>query len=413
MHASLTRTGTRWKASPTDAYGRLDEAEDETTAAYRAIAERVFRQMRPVAGKDDWSATARAALEPLVTALQSDPDAGRLLFVNGLAGGKGMRTERRRVVGEFERLVQAFLDSVPKDGSTLDIPATAVMGALRSIVARHLRTHAEDRLPFAAEDWLAWVASYATRAGADRFSTEPRALLNIAPTPKTSARAQRSPGGGDSLPAQVAATNQRERIIHATAEVMMVKGYRRTTVANIVARARVTREVFYEHFTDKQHAFMEAQQHPTQYILDACAAAYFSVDKWPERVWRALRVLTTLIAKNPAISHLRLVDCYDAGPAAIERAEEITRSFTFFLEEGYGYRARGHGLSRVYSEAIAGAIFEVIQRHVALGDGAELPRHLPQLAYIAITPFTGAEEAIGLVERLSAGELLRQAHQSS
>jgi hypothetical protein len=150
---------------------------------------------------------------------------------------------------------------------------------------------------------------------------------------------------------------------------------------------------------------VEAQQHPTQYILDACAAAYLSADEWPERVWRGLRVLIALIAKNPAISHLRLVECYAAGDAAIQRAEEITRSFTSFLEEGYGYRKRARGLPRVCSEAIAGAIFEVIRPHVELGEGAELPRHLPQLAYIAIAPFTGAEEAIGVVEKLSVGEL--------
>lgn len=54
------------------------------------------------------------------------------------------------------------------------------------------------------------------------------------------------------------------------------------------------------------------------------------------------------------------------------------------------------------SEAIAGAIFEVIQRHVALGELPALAARLPQLTYTAIAPFTGAEEAIGLVEQMSA-----------
>jgi AcrR family transcriptional regulator len=413
MHERLTQTGTRRTADQTETYEGFDAAKDDTLAAYRAVAEHVFSQMHPEAGEGDWSSTARVLLEPLVIALQSDPDAGRLLWVKGLTGGKGIRQERKRVVGEFERLVQAFLDSAPKDGSTLDIPATAVMGALRSIVSRHLRTHVEDRLPLAAEDGLAWVESYAIRAGGERFSTGPRALLNGAQARKRADRASQSLAGHDDLLSDVAAPNQHELILHATAEVMMAKGYARATVADIVTHAGVTREVFYGHFADKQHAFMEAQRHPTQFILDACASAYFSVDEWPERVWRGLRVLTALIARNPAISHLRLVECYAAGPAAIERAEEITRSFTFFLEEGYGYRERGRGLSRLCSEAIAGAIFEVIQRHVALGEGAELPVHLPQLAYIAITPFIGAEEAIDLVETLSARELLRHSPESS
>ena len=57
-----------------------------------------------------------------------------------------------------------------------------------------------------------------------------------------------------------------------------------------------------------------------------------------------LEVLLAMIAENPAISHLRLVECYAAGPEAIRRAEEITRSFTIFYEEGYRYRPQAQAL---------------------------------------------------------------------
>jgi AcrR family transcriptional regulator len=183
--------------------------------------------------------------------------------------------------------------------------------------------------------------------------------------------------------------------------VMRASGYANATVSDIVAQAGVSRDVFYEHFTSKQHAFLEAQQYPTQYILDACATAYYRAKDWPERIWNGLRTLLGLIVANPAISHLRLVECYAAGPAAIRRAEEITRSFTFFLEEGYSYRPQNHQLPRLYSEAIAGAIFEVLQRNIAHGETAALPRHLPQIVYIAIAPFTGPQQAIRLLEQFS------------
>ena len=95
-------------------------------------------------------------------------------------------------------------------------------------------------------------------------------------------------------------------MIYATAEVMAARGYERAKISDIVAAARVARPVFYAHFSGKEHAFLEAQQHPTQYILDCCAEAYFSADEWPERIWRMLETLITLIALNPALSHLRL-----------------------------------------------------------------------------------------------------------
>jgi AcrR family transcriptional regulator len=364
---------------------RLGNREDRVLAAYRAVAERVFAEIRPAVGASDWSEAVRVALGGPLRVLQSDPNAGRLLFVEGLAGGRRIRAERKRVLEEFDRHVQAFLDSPPKNGSQLDIPAIAVMGALRAVVSSHLRIHADDRLPLLVEDGPAWVKSYAIPAGQERWSTGPRALLAVAPTPPTS----------------LLALSQREQILQATAEVMMAKGYAHATVTDILAQAAVPEDVFHEHFTSKQHAFLEAQQYPTQFILDTCAAAYFSAQEWPERIWNGMRTLLGLIVSNPAIAHLRLVECYAAGPAAIRRAEEITRSFTFFLEEGYSYRPQNHQLPRLYSEAIVGAIFEIIQRNVAHGKATQLPRHLPQIAYIAIAPFTGPEQAIRLLEQFS------------
>jgi AcrR family transcriptional regulator len=307
------------------------------------------------------------------------------------------------VLGRFEQLAEAFLLGTQSDGETLDLPATALVGAVRSIVSRRLRTNAEDHLPAMVDDLIAWVASYSISAGASAWSTGPHARQPASPRARQQGdRARpRLPRGRHGLPAGVVARSQRTRIVYATAEVTRTKGYANTTVADIVAQAGVARDVFYEHFTDKQHAFLEAQQHPTQHIVDTVAAAYFSSPEWPERIWKGLSALVELIASNPAISHLRLVECYAAGPAAIRRAEEITRSFTVFLEEGYSYRPEAQLLPRLSSEAITGATFEVIQRHVAREDYPGLVQRLPQIAYVVIAPFAGPQEAAHLVEHLS------------
>ncbi len=104
------------------------------------------------------------------------------------------------------------------------------------------------------------------------------------------------------------------------------------------------------------------------------------------------------------LAHLRLVECYAAGPAAIRRAEDITRSFTIFLEEGYRRRPQAQELPRLSSQAIAGAIFEIVQREVGAGRVREIARLLPQLAYISIAPFLGPQEAIERVRELAACE---------
>lgn len=402
---SIAQVSSRAGVSSATFYEQFDSKEACLLAAYQAAAERLLAEGLLLASDDDWPTAAGDTLRRLAAALQQEPNAGRLLFVETLAGVPHIRDSRRAVLAAFEQRAQQFLDSAPAASYTLDVPAIALVGAVRNIVARHLRTYAEDQLPALADDAVRWLRSYAVAPGSERWSTGPGALLpkppKRAPRPAAGGPPRRLPRGRHGLPASVIARSQRTRIIYATAEMMMAKGYASTTVADIVAAAGVSRDVFYGHFADKQNAFLEAQQHPTQYILDTCAAAFFSVREWPERVWRFIDALIQMIVENPAISHLRLVECYAAGPDAIRRAEEITRSFTVFFEEGYGYRSRARELPRLCSQAITGAIFEVIQRHVAHGDADGLQRRLPQITYIAIAPFIGPEQAIGTVERLS------------
>ena len=379
-------------------YEQFENKEDCLLAAYGAAAERLLVVQPPSVADGDWIVAARETLREFGDAVQRYPDAARLLFVDTLSGGPRVRKVRGAAISAFDARVQEFVDSTPADGPTLDVPGVALLGATRSIIARSLRTHGESELSSLADDGMAWVLSYAVPPGTRRWSTGPRSLLAPAPSAPAPARTRRSPKrlprGRHRLPPGLVARSHRTRIIYATAEVMQTKGYQEATVADIVAAAGVSRDVFYEHFADKQDAFLEAQNHPTQHILERCAAAYFSGGSWPERVWRVLEALLTMIAENHPISHLRLVECYAAGPEAIRRAEEITRSFTIFLEEGYSCREQPETLPKLSTQAIAGGVFEMIQRHAARGELEVLPSLLPRLAYVCIAPFMGATEAI-------------------
>ena len=385
-------------------YEQFADKEDVLIGAYRASAEGLFGQVRSAVADGEASDVPRRGLQALLGAVASDPDAGRVLFIEAMGGGERMLGERTRAFGRFERRAEELLQRTPRDARTLDVPVIAVVGALRHVVSRHLRNYEEDELPSRLEDGLAWLYSYARAPGLERWSTSGKALLERPPVraavPLQTARPERLPPGRHGLPAGMVARHQRTRLITATAEMMLAKGYASTTVEDIATRARVTKPVFYRYFSDKQHAFLEAQQYPTQFILDRCAEAYYSAAEWTERLWRMLAVLIEMIVSNPPVSHLRLVECYSAGPVASRRAEEITRAFTIFLEEGYHYGAKVGKLPRLSLQAITGAIFEIVQRLVAQGEWDELARHVPQLSYIALAPFIGTEEAIGRIEQL-------------
>jgi AcrR family transcriptional regulator len=417
---SIAQVSARAGVSSATFYEQFADKEECLLEAYRSVTEDTLTRMQSALEEGEWARAARPAFSELLQSVQSDPDGGRVMFVEALTGGPRLREELALVLGLMEQSSEQLLDSAPAGGSTLDIPGRALMGAVRHVVSRHLRTHNEDRLSELTEDMLSWMGSYAVPADGPRWSTGPEATMTVPATVEqargSGAAAEempRLPRGRHGLSAGVVARSQRTRILLATASVTKSKGYSSTTVADIVSSAGVAKEAFYRHFSDKEEAFLEAQQHPTQHVLDTLVVAYFSAEQWPERIWRGLRTLLELIAGNPILAHLRLVECYAAGPAAIRRAEDITRSFTIFLEEGYSQREQARELPRLCSQTISGAIFEVIQREVGAGRVAEIPRLLPQLAYISIAPFLGPEEAIERVREMTLRDLGESGHEAA
>ena len=388
-------------------YEQFADREECLLAAYREASEMTLQRMQRSLGEAEWASAVRPAFTELLRSVQADPDAGRVMFVEALAGGPRVRAAVREVLDAMELSAEALLDNAPADGVTLDIPGRALIGSVRHVVARHLGTHSEDRLPRLAEDVLASMACYTVPTAAGRWSTGPEALLPRAPTaalPAAAGELARLPRGRHGLPPGAVLRSQRARIIQATAAVTMEKGYANTTVAEIVSAAGVAKEAFYRHFGDKEEAFLAAQEAPGQQILDALVRSYFSADEWAERVWRALRTLLALVAANPVMSHLRLVECYSAGALAAQRGEEVTRSFTIFLEEGFRQRPEAAALPRLVPQAIAGGIFEIVQQEVAAGRTEELPRRLPELTYVAIAPFLSPPAAISVLREKVAAD---------
>jgi AcrR family transcriptional regulator len=393
-------------------YEQFPNKEACLVSAHRESAERVLRATRGAIRELQRSGARtpealRAALKTLMVTIQREPDAARILFIEGLSGAPRLREASVRVLDRMESGTEAAIDSVAAGEGPIDLPAIALVGAVRNVVSRRLRVHGEDRLLRIVDPLAEWIMSYRLPAGAQRWTNDARLGMGAQAAAVIGRRGyepfgrSRLPRGRHGLTPGQVIRSQRTRIIAATAEVTMEKGYASTTVADIVAAAGVAKDAFYEHFQDKEHAFLEAQQHPTQFILDRCAEAYFQVPDWPHRLWNHLETLVRMIVENPAIAHLRLVECYAAGPAAVQRAEEITRAFNIFLEEGYAYAAPGEQRPHLFSEAITGGIFEIIRTHTARGEPWRLVGMLPQLTYLGLAPFVGAAEAIEMVEQLS------------
>jgi AcrR family transcriptional regulator len=389
-------------------YELFEDKEDCFLAAYEQVATRTLAALAHPLETTGWWESAPRAVRALFEQIESDPREAWLLLVEGLASGACVRERRITLLAKLEGTLADFLDAAPAGELTLDIAPVALVGAVRAIVRAHLVANSIERLPTLVEDFVAWMRAYAAPAGHKRFTAHVPMLpatLSNAQKGQTSTtllpRPDPLPRGRHNLPAGIVARNRRERIVYATCEIALAKGYVEMTVADIVRAAGISREIFYEYFTDKQSAFLAAQRYADSDLFRACALAYFTGETWPLRVWSGLGMLCTLAAAEPALSHLRMVEPYAAGTDALERLQETSAGFTLFLAEGYYYRTEAKALPQVCFEAIGGAIIEIIRREIEAGRTAELPRHLPELAYTALAPFTGAVAAAELVRELS------------
>src|SRR5687767_6279952 len=65
------------------------------------------------------------------------------------------------------------------------------------------------------------------------------------------------------------AASQRGRLLVAMSDVVGEKGYAAATVADVLAKAGVSRRTFYEHFADKEACFLAAYDHGVAAMLAA------------------------------------------------------------------------------------------------------------------------------------------------
>ncbi|HET8813797.1 MAG TPA: TetR/AcrR family transcriptional regulator [Solirubrobacterales bacterium] len=202
--------------------------------------------------------------------------------------------------------------------------------------------------------------------------------------------------GRQPLPREFIARHQRARIISALAEEISAKGYRDVTVADIVKRAAIARNTFYENFSSKEECFLAAQRFAMSTALDRVVKAAGDIDSWPLRVEAGLRAFLGYVAEEPALARTCMVEALTAGPASVEYYEESLQSFVSLFRLGRDVSPRGDDLPGTLEEAIIGGVFWIIYQRLVAGDIDDIEALLPGLVEFALTPYVGADAARNL-----------------
>jgi AcrR family transcriptional regulator len=209
------------------------------------------------------------------------------------------------------------------------------------------------------------------------------------------------PRGPHSLTRDEVLASQRGRMIEAMAETVAAKGYAATTVADVVARAGVSRKTFYEHFGDREECFLAAYDAAVDALFGAVAervaAGEPAGDDWRARVRAGVRAYLDALASEPAFARTFLVEVRVAGPRAQARRADVHARFVDFLRSQAALARQDHPWlpavpDSVYT-AIVGGMDEVVSAWVADGRTADLAQLEPDLSYFQLALLAGPEIA--------------------
>jgi AcrR family transcriptional regulator len=203
----------------------------------------------------------------------------------------------------------------------------------------------------------------------------------------------RPPPGRHPLPKEFIAQHQRARIISALATETVAQGYRAVTVADIVRRAGIARNTFYENFGSKEECFLAASEFAVGEVLRQVVDAAEEVESWPRRVNRGLAAFLRFVASEPALARTCIVEALSAGPAAVERYERSIQVFVPLFRMGRKVSPHGEELPQTLEETIVGGIFWIVYQRIILEQTEGIEELLAELTEFALTPYLGRDAA--------------------
>ncbi len=179
---------------------------------------------------------------------------------------------------------------------------------------------------------------------------------------KGAALYKKLPHGPHGMDRAAVARNQRVRVYGAMIESVARKGYAKTSVADVIGLAGVSRRAFYEHFDNKEACFIATHNIAARRTSQAMQHGWESERGWANRLHAACRAMLTDIERHPKSSHLVMVDVLGLGRKAYDCIRGYNVLFERSVVTGFVLSPDGAMCSPVAPRGIVGGV-----RHVLSG----------------------------------------------
>jgi len=322
------------------------------------------------------------AFEQFALEAASEPQAARFVLLETFAAGRAAFARMDRGRELFEELIAASISN-PSRGATLSpTVAKGIVGGVERVSRVYLLAGKIGELSVVAQELSAWMSSYRSWP---RFTP--------AETPEADLQPHTALRG----------TDERLRILRATAAIAASDGYAGLSVARITRFAGVSTETFARLYygTDAiEMCFLAAFDLLGLEALVSAAKASRDAGDWPDDVREGITALLDYVASHPFVGRVAFVEIFAVGRSAIERRSRMLRRFADALIERIPESQRP---SELIAEAIVGAIWAIVHDYVVRGQAHRLHVLADDASYLALAPVIGHEAATQVILGNRAG----------
>ncbi|GAA4548060.1 TetR/AcrR family transcriptional regulator [Amycolatopsis samaneae] len=124
----------------------------------------------------------------------------------------------------------------------------------------------------------------------------------------------------------------RQRLLDALAASIAEDGYRDTTIADVVRRARTSRRTFYEHFSSKEACFVALLADANAEMVRQIAAAVDRSARWEDQARQAIEAWIACAESEPALTLSWIRDVPSLGTAARQLQRDTMEAFVAMIQ---------------------------------------------------------------------------------
>lgn len=204
---------------------------------------------------------------------------------------------------------------------------------------------------------------------------------------------------GDGVPRGHVSEIQRARMISAAIEAIKENGYAHLTVAQVIARAKVSRKTFYDLFDDRDDCFLAVFEVTLGQLSAMVVEAYEAEQGWRDGVRAGLAALLASIDEDPELARLYIVDALGGGPRVLAERAGVIAKLRKVIDRGREVPGAKPEPPRVTAEGVIGAVLAVLHTRLLERSSQPYVELHGALMSMIVLPYLGARAASSELRR--------------